>query len=67
MGADIRYIDAIYCEASFVPLYERQPLINEIVAHLADNGFIVRGVYNQFATKSFGPTQVDVFFERVGE
>jgi len=57
-------IDAIYCEASFVPLYELQPLANELISYLAEEGFILRGVFNQSTTARFGPTQADLLFGR---
>lgn len=64
IGDDIRVIDTIYCEVSFVPLYQDQPLINDIVAFLAEKGFFVRGMFNQSVTDEFGPTQADVLFQR---
>ncbi len=56
------FVDMIYCEASFVHLYERQPLADEIVSHLMQHGFTLRGVFNQSITKEFGPTQADLLF-----
>jgi hypothetical protein len=55
-------IDAIYCEVSFVKLYEGQPCAEEIVAFLDKAGFSLRGVYNISHTKEFGPTQADFLF-----
>ena len=63
-GIDICYIDHIYCEVSFVPLYEGQPLAGEIIRYLADRGFSVVGFFNQTVTEPFGPTQADVLFYR---
>jgi FkbM family methyltransferase len=57
-------IDAIYCEASFVPLYELQPLANDLISYLAEEGFFLRGVFNQSTTARFGPTQADLLFSR---
>jgi FkbM family methyltransferase len=58
---DINYI---YCEASFVRLYDGQPLVNEIITYLIAHGFALRGVFNQSVTAEFGPTQADFLFER---
>jgi FkbM family methyltransferase len=55
-------VDAIYCEASFVELYQGQPLAGEIAAYLTARGFHLRGVFNQSITSSFGPTQADLLF-----
>jgi FkbM family methyltransferase len=57
-------VDAIYCEASFVPLYELQPLAHELISYLAEQGFFLRGVFNQSTTARFGPTQADLMFSR---
>jgi len=57
-------IDFIYVELSFVELYEGQPLFVDVLSYLADRGFSVRGVFNQVITAEFGPTQVDVLFQR---
>jgi FkbM family methyltransferase len=57
-------IDAIYCEVSFVELYERQPTAGAIVSFLHDRNFALRGVYNLSLTKQFGPTQADLLFLR---
>jgi FkbM family methyltransferase len=63
-GADIVHIDHIYCEVSFVPLYEGQPLAGDIICYLCERGFSVGGVFNQAVTDAFGPTQADVLFHR---
>ena len=57
-------IDFIYVELSFVELYERQPLFDDVSAYLVGRGFRLAGVFNQVSTKEFGPTQVDVLFQR---
>ncbi|WP_236695328.1 FkbM family methyltransferase [Mycolicibacterium chubuense] len=64
-GCDnLHLIDFIYVELSFVELYEGQPLFYEVIDYLADRGFRVRGIFNQVVTHEFGPTQVDVLFDR---
>lgn len=60
----IELIDAIYVELSFVELYVGQPLFEDVRAHLADRGFVLRGVFNQAFTQAFGPTQADCLFVR---
>jgi FkbM family methyltransferase len=57
-------IDFIYLEASFVPLYDDQPLFDDIFAYLRERGFILSGVFNQITTDRFGPTQADCLFRR---
>ena len=59
---DLRFIDMIYCEASFVELYRGQPLAAEIIAYLAARHFDLRGVFNLSLTREFGPTQADFLF-----
>jgi FkbM family methyltransferase len=62
-AADILpFIDAIYTEASFVSLYENQPLAGEIIAFLVNRGFGLRGVYNHSIAPGVGPTQADFLF-----
>ena len=56
-------IDMIYCEVSFVQLYEGQPLATEITHYLAQRGFALKGVFNQSVTREFGPTQADFLFD----
>lgn len=57
-------IDFIYCETSYVRLYDGQPLVNEIIDYLLPKGFTLRGVFNQVMTEEFGPTQADFLFEK---
>ncbi len=59
-------VEAVYCEVSFVPLYESQPLANELISYLAAEGLFLRGVFNQSTTAQFGPTQADLLFTRDG-
>lgn len=56
------FIDSIYTEASFVSLYEQQPLAGEIICFLAEHGFVLRGVFNHSVTPDFGPIQADFLF-----
>lgn len=57
-------IDFIYVELSFVELYVGQPLFEEVTSYLSGRGFKVRGAFNQVVTDEYGPTQVDILFER---
>jgi FkbM family methyltransferase len=56
------FVDAIYTEASFVSLYERQPLAGEIIGFLAEHGFALRGVFNHSVIPEVGPLQADFLF-----
>jgi len=56
------FIDTIYTEASFVSLYEHQPLAGEIIGFLAEHGFTLRGVFNHSVAPEVGPTQADFLF-----
>lgn len=57
-------VDAIYCEVSFVELYEGQPTAGEIISFLHAHGFSLRGIFNISATKQFGSTQADLLFAK---
>jgi FkbM family methyltransferase len=61
--ASLDAIDYIYVELSFVELYERQPLLDEVFEYLRGRGFRLVGVFNQAMT-SYGPTQADCLFKR---
>jgi FkbM family methyltransferase len=64
-AADILpFIHTIYTEASFVSLYEHQPLADEIIGFLVEHGFTLRGVFNHSIAPEFGPTQADFLFVR---
>jgi len=56
-------MDYVYTEASFVELYDGQPLAGDIVAAMSALGFAWRGVYNTTYSSVFGPTQGDLLFE----
>lgn len=64
--ADLEAADFVYVELSFVELYEKQPLFDEIAQYLAGRGFTLAGVFNQLVTERFGPTQADFLFKRAG-
>jgi FkbM family methyltransferase len=60
----LKAVDAVYCEVSFVELYDQQSRAGTIVSFLEEQGFSLRGVYNLSTTRRFGPTQADFLFLR---
>lgn len=57
-------IDFVYIELSMIELYDAQAMFEEVASFLFERGFTVAGVFNQVATRQFGPTQADVLFKR---
>lgn len=57
-------IDEVFVECSFVELYDGQPLIGEIVAHLAKRGFKLRGVFDVSYDTGGRCLQADCLFSR---
>ncbi|WP_349269649.1 FkbM family methyltransferase [Mycolicibacterium parafortuitum] len=57
-------VDYIYVELSFVELYLGQPLFEDVVDYLQTRQFRIIGFFNQVVTEEYGPTQVDVLFQR---
>jgi hypothetical protein len=55
---------AIYVECSFVPLYAGQPLADEVLAYLRDQGFRLSGVYNLTQERSGRAVQADFLCTR---
>ncbi len=60
------YMEWIYCECSFVELYEGQALLPEVADYLAGHGFIESGRFNLVQHPALGPVQADVLFEKAG-
>ena len=60
----LRCFDYIYCECSFIPLYEGQALADEVIAWLRKSGFVLRGVYNMSYDKKGKAVQADFMFEK---
>lgn len=56
----------IYIECSFVELYEGQALVSDIVDYLANEGFLLNGVYNMSYDKSGLAVQGDFLFVNSG-
>ena len=55
---------AVYLECSFVPLYADQPLADEVLAHLREQGFRLAGVYNLAHDRDGRAVQADFLCER---
>jgi FkbM family methyltransferase len=55
---------AVYVECSFVPLYADQPLADEVLAHLREQGFRLAGIYNLAHDREGRAVQADFLFER---
>jgi FkbM family methyltransferase len=60
----LRCFSWVYCECSFVPLYEGQAMADQIVAWLHRRNFRLRGVHNMTHEKTGGSLQADFLFER---
>ena len=54
----------IYCECSFIELYEKQKLAGAVIAWLAEREFYVQGVYNTSYDANGNPVQADFLFCR---
>lgn len=52
----------VYCECSFVELYEGQALFADVAAFLGAHGFVERERHNVVARPRLGPIQADVLF-----
>jgi FkbM family methyltransferase len=55
---------AVYVECSFVPLYADQPLADEVLAHLREQGFRLTGVYHVVHDRKGRAVQADFLCER---
>jgi FkbM family methyltransferase len=55
---------AIYVECSFVPLYDGQPLADEVLEHLRAQGFRLSGIYNPAHDHEGRAVQADFWCER---
>jgi FkbM family methyltransferase len=61
-GAGLSGIDEIYCECSFVELYDEQPMAAEVVAFLHARGFVLAGVFGMATSLSGEQMQADLLF-----
>jgi FkbM family methyltransferase len=65
-GPMLSQFEWIYAECSYVPLYEGQALVREIVAFLAERGFCLSGEFNPSYARTDGRLlQADLLFEKV--
>jgi FkbM family methyltransferase len=60
-------IQYVYCECSFVELYEGQALISEVVSYLNQHSFGLTGVYNLQTAKDGSCLQADFLFSKPGK
>ena len=58
----LKYFDFIYCECSYIELYEKQKLAPEIIVLLKSNGFSLVKIYNAIFDKNNKTIQADLFF-----
>ena len=56
----------VYCECSFVELYEGQALAHEVIDYLHQRGFNLSGVYNMSYDKKGIAIQADFLFGKAG-
>lgn len=54
----------IYAEISFIPLYDGQPLAAQVIAWLAERGFLLTHINDVSRTIQGVPVQADVLFSR---
>jgi len=60
----LEYFDYIYVECSFIELYEKQALADEVITFLNNYSFKLRGVYNMFYDKKGIAVQADFLFRK---
>jgi len=58
----LEYFDYIYVECSFIELYEKQALADEVITFLNNYSFKLKGVYNMFYDKKGIAVQGDFLF-----
>lgn len=63
----LEQIEAVYLEASFLPLYADQPLATELVVWLDQHGFGLAAIYNVDSGAGSVPSQADCLFLRKQE
>ncbi|MBJ7339103.1 MAG: FkbM family methyltransferase [Mycolicibacterium sp.] len=62
----LQAFDRIYCECSFLELYEGQGLAGAVIAWLAERGFTLAGVFNAAYGDDGRAVQADFLFSRCG-
>jgi FkbM family methyltransferase len=63
----LEQVEAIYLEASFIPLYAEQPLATELIVWLDQHGFGLAAIYNVDSGAGTMPSQADCLFLRKHE
>jgi FkbM family methyltransferase len=61
-GPRLVEVDEVYCECSFVELYDGQPKAAEVVAFLHEHGFALTGVFGMTTALSGEQMQADLLF-----
>jgi FkbM family methyltransferase len=61
-GPALGLVDEVYCECSFLELYDGQPGASEVVAFLHDAGFALVGVFGMATSLSGEQMQADLLF-----
>lgn len=61
-GDLLEHFNYVYVEASFVPLYEGQPLATEVIQYLSLSGFDLAGLFNVFYDRKGNCVQADFLF-----
>jgi FkbM family methyltransferase len=61
-GPRLAEVDEVYCECSFVELYDGQPEAAEVVAFLHEQGFGLAGVFGMATARSGEQMQADLLF-----
>jgi FkbM family methyltransferase len=60
----LELVDEIFCECSFVELYDGQPLAPEIIQYLSERQFRLAGVYGATRSRTGEMLQADFLFRR---
>jgi FkbM family methyltransferase len=63
----LEQVEAVYLEASFLPLYADQPLASELIVWLDGHGFGLAAIYNVDSGAGSTPSQADCLFLRKQE
>jgi len=59
-----RFFNWVYVEASFLPFYESQALVHDVVAYMLENGYRLVGCYDPTYSKTGSVLQADFLFMR---
>ena len=56
--------DYVYCECSFLELYEKQKMASDVISWMASKNFVLDGVFNTSYDSNGNPVQADFLFRR---